>query len=448
MGQPAVARRPSRSRLPWVNSVALVVGLFLGLLQPLAGLAAFVVIPSPLGVLFLLCLAVAVLAGFIALLLPATRATSGPAVAVIALMALGMLGGNVAAATLHVGFAAPLLVPAPTGAGWSATGSLRAARYRHTATLLPDGRVLVAGGLGPNMTGLSSAELYDLTTGTWTETGSLIGREYGYDVPTTTLLPDGRVLATGIRGQDAELYDPATATWSTTGSMTTGRASYTSTVLPDGRVLVAGGRTTTTLSSTETYDPATGSWTAAAPMGEARFEHTATLLPDGRVLVAGGRGPYGVGLSSAEIYDPATNNWRTTGALKALHSVHTAVLLDDGSVLVAGGDRVNGGAESIGTVERYDPVAAVWHVAGTAANWLDPTAIRLGDGRVLVMFGRGGLDLYDPRTESSHPLANAGHGIEFTATLLPDGRVLIAGGESISGSRALVLATAHLFEPQ
>ena len=178
-------------------------------------------------------------------------------------------------------------------------------------------------------------------------------------------------------------------------------------------------------------------------MGEARFEHTATLLPDGRVLVAGGRGPYGVGLSSAEIYDPATNRWRTTGALQAMHSVHTALLLEDGSVLVAGGDHVGCCADSIGTVERYDPASGTWHVAGTAANWLDPTAIRLGDGRVLVMDGRGGLDLYDPRTESSRHLANAGHGFEFTATLLPDGRVLIAGGES-----ELVLATAHLFEPE
>ncbi len=443
MGQPAVARRRSRPGLQWATAGALVAGLFLGLLQPLAGLAAFIVIPSPLGLLFLLCLAMAVLAGLVALVMPGSRGTIVPVVAGSAFLALGMLGGNVVAATLQVGFAAPLPVPAPTGAGWSATGNLSAARYRHTATVLPNGRVLVAGGLGPYMTGLSSAELYDPTTRTWTETGSLIGMEYAYDVPTATLLSDGRVLVTGIRGQDAELYDPATGTWGTTGSMTTGRASYTSTLLPDGRVLVAGGRTTTTLSSTEIYDPATGSWTAAAPMGEARFEHTATLLPDGRVLVAGGRG-----LSSAEIYDPATNNWRTTGALMALHSVHTAVLLDDGSVLVAGGDRVMGGAESIGTVERYDPATGTWHVAGTAANWLDPTAIRLGDGRVLVADGRGGLDLYDPRTESSHPLAKAGHGIEFTATLLPDGRVLIAGGESISGSRALVLATAHLFEPQ
>jgi hypothetical protein len=446
MGQPAVARRPSRSGLPWASAVGLVVGLTLGLLQPLAGVVAFIAFPSPLGSLFLLCLAVALLAALIALLIPASRATSGPVVAVSALMALGMLGGNVVAATLHVGFAAPLPVPAPTGAGWSATGNLSVARYRHTATPLPDGRVLVAGGYGPYMTGLSSAELYDPTTGTWTETGSLVWMVYVYDEPTATLLGDGRVLVTGISGQDAELYNPATGAWSATGSLTV-RHSYTSTLLSDGRVLVAGGRTTTTLSSTEIYDPATGAWTAGAPMGEARFEHTATLLPDGRVLVAGGRGPYGV-LSSAEIYDPVTNRWRATGALQAIHSVHTALLLEDGSVLVAGGDSVEGGAESIGTVERYDPVAAAWHVAGTAASWLDPTAIRLGDGRVLVMDGRGGLDLYDPRTESSHHLANAGHGFDFTATLLPDGRVLIAGGQSVSGDRELVLATAHLFEPE
>jgi hypothetical protein len=447
MGHPAVARRPSRSGLPWASAVALVVGLFLGLLQPLAGVVAFFAFPSPLGVLFLLCLAVALVAGLIALLVPASGATSGPVVAMSALMALGMLGGNVVAATLHVGFGAPLPVPAPTGPGWSATGNLRVARYDHTATLLSDGRVLVAGGHGPYMTGLSSAELYDPKTGTWTETGSIVGMVDMYDELRATLLGDGRVLVTGIRAQDAELYDPATGTWRATGSLTTLRSSYTATLLPDGRVLVAGGRTTTMLSSTEIYDPATGAWTAAAPMGEARFEHTATLLPDGRVLVAGGTGPTGW-LFSAELYDPAANRWRATGTLKALHSVHTAVLLDDGSVLVAGGDRVMGGSESIGTVERYNPASGTWHVAGTAANWLDPTAIRLSDGQVLVMDGRGGLDLYDPRTESSHHLANAGHGLDFTATLLPDGRALMAGGHSLSGARELVLATAHLFEPE
>jgi hypothetical protein len=169
-------------------------------------------------VLFLLCLAVALVAGLIALVMPGSRRTIAPVVAGSAFLALGILGGNVVAATLQVGFAAPLPVPAPTGPGWSATGNLRVARYDHTATLLSDGRVLVAGGHGPYMTGLSSAELYDPKTGTWTETGSIVGMVYMYDELRATLLGDGRVLVTGIRAQDAELYDPATGAWRATGS--------------------------------------------------------------------------------------------------------------------------------------------------------------------------------------------------------------------------------------
>ncbi len=125
---------------------------------------------------------------------------------------------------------------------WSDTGSLGTARHKHTATLLPDGKVLVVGGVGSSGY-LASAELYDPATGVWSATGSLTTARYNH---TATLLPDGKVLVVGGYGSSgyltsAELYDPATGTWSTTGSLATARDKHTATLLPDGKVLVVGG---------------------------------------------------------------------------------------------------------------------------------------------------------------------------------------------------------------
>jgi len=196
----------------------------------------------------------------------------------------------------------------PVAQTWTLTGAMSTNRSGHTATLLPNGKVLAAGGTRDGFVMFSSAELYDPATGQWTLTGSMATNRAGHSA---TLLPSGKVLvAGGVPGNttpahaSAELYDPDTGTWTPTGSMTAGHQNHTATLLP-GRVLVAGGYSLGYLSSTEWYDFATGEWTAAGALSTSRSDHTATLLPNGKVLVAGGWGggiPSGP-TNSAELYD-------------------------------------------------------------------------------------------------------------------------------------------------
>jgi len=139
----------------------------------------------------------------------------------------------------------------------------------------------------------------------------------------------------------AELYDPATGTWTATGALAKARYGPVSTLLPSGKVLLAGGfnGTDRELAETEIYDPVTGSWSLAAPMSVRRARHTATLLPNGDVLVVGGAqvGSLGSVTATAEIYHPATNSWRSVPSMSTARLGHTAALLPNGDVLVAGG---------------------------------------------------------------------------------------------------------------
>jgi hypothetical protein len=263
----------------------------------------------------------------------------------------------------------------PSTGRWTATGSMTEAHAFHTATLLPDGRVLAVGGYGLDggtcCIASSTAELYDPFNGTWTITTSMASARQGHSA---TLLPDGRVLVAG--GLDsgggaplasAELYDPVSRRWTDTGSMTAARGAFTATLLGDGKVLVTGGAAggDDSLASAELYDPSTGRWTATGSMAEARSNvhcgwlscgHMATLLPDGRVLVAGGgNDPDGAdALASAELYDPGSGSWTATASMVVARVGSTATLLLDGTVLVAGGD-FSGGPEDLASAELYDP---------------------------------------------------------------------------------------------
>lgn len=334
-----------------------------------------------------------------------------------------------------------------------ATGSLASVRTFHTSTLLPDGRVLVAGGQIPGAAPvfLGTAEVYDPALRTFSATGSMLDSRY---LHTGTLLGNGKVLIAGGYNSTsmsligAELYDPATGGFTSTGVMSVARYAHTATALADGRVLIAGGfsinGTTALLDVAEIYDPATGTFTAVGRMTAARFRHTATLLADGRVLIAGG---FGAGfLSSAELFDPTTGTFTPTGSMSVPRYIATATRLRNGKVLVVGG-QTSGATHS--SAEIYDPALnAFTAVQDMGEARYDHTATLLADGQVLVAGGRnpasGNLtsaELYDPISERFSPAASMstqryGH----TATPLQNGQVLVAG--SASSVSAEVYGTA------
>jgi N-acetylneuraminic acid mutarotase len=344
--------------------------------------------------------------------------------------------------------AAGLLLAHPSlGQNWTATGSLGAARDSHTATLLPNGKVLIAGGAtgGGAVTALATAELYDPASGTWTATGSLATARIAH---TATLLPNGKVLVAGGNNQNnfyftsAELYDPASGTWSAAGSLNAGRGSHTATLLSNGKVLVAAGYNNTgPIAGAELFDPASGpngTWTATGSLNTARYIHTATLLTNGKVLVVGGIDSTVNPTASAELFDPASGangTWTATPDFPTTVDGHTATLLPNGKVLVAFGSDKNGFA--LNSSQLFDPAG------GTNGSWaatgsLSPArfaarATLLTNGRVLVEGGSSdsGADaaLYDPTQGTWVVTGSLKTGrFQHTATVLSDGRVLVAGG--------------------
>jgi hypothetical protein len=296
---------------------------------------------------------------------------------------------------------------------------------------------------------------------------------------TATLLPDGTVLIAGgsknigFRSElaSAEIYDPASGSFRETGSMTTPREGHSATLLRDGRVLIAGGSANgvTTLSSAETYDYRTGRFTTIAPMSVPRETHSATLLKNGTVLiVGGGRGgmPGGyIAYTTAEVFDPARNVFTPLVAHMTTDRVApAAALLDDGRVLVAGGKSGKihspfGGASlfyftPLETAEVFDPGTNSFLPVGSMsmAHYLG-VAAKLNNGMVLITGGwtaNGGLiggvrpaDLFDPMRNSF-----SGGGdlhvarLNQTATLLPNGDVMVAGGIDRDGN---VTATVEFY---
>lgn len=322
------------------------------------------------------------------------------------------------------------MVQSVTAVDFTNSGALHAARYLHSATLLTNGQVMVAGGFNTSFGIVSGTESYNPGTGLWSTNGNLITPRQNH---TATLLPDGRVLIAGGESEsaltNAELFNPVSGIWAATGSLTNARSYHTATLLPDGQVLVAGGFNPDfgAIASCELYNPATAAWTDTGDLNNPRLQHTATLLTNGLVLVVGGDGA-----GTCELYEPVSGTWTVTGSNLTPRQNHTATLLPNGLVLVAGGSGDN-------TSELYDPGTGTWTATGLMnASRMNPTATLLLSGQVLVAGGYDAEDgsivlssaeTYDPAsgTWATNMDMNSVRA-QQTATLLPAGKVLMTGG--------------------
>jgi hypothetical protein len=310
-------------------------------------------------------------------------------------------------------------------------------RSGHTATLLPDGKVLLAGGMRRNQDFYKSAELYDPSTGKFLPTGEMKERRVGQ---VAALLKSGKVLIAGGyigRGctDSAELYDPATGKFTMLAArMTSRRGDARATVLANGDVLITGGSDHDSpggIPLAEVFHAATMSFQAVGPMRFARVAHSATLLNDGRVLVAGGRGD--VVNATAELYDPKTGRFTDTGRLMTARYKHTAGLLPDGRVLIAGGSDEHDWSGNLNSAEIYDPKTGKFTSATPMRDSrfkLPEEAVQLASGALLVAGGGKDVELFDPATGrfllAQGQMNDSRH--FMTETRLNDGSVLLAGG--------------------
>lgn len=334
---------------------------------------------------------------------------------------------------------------------FTATGSMTTTRKMLSTTLLPNGKALVAGGEGADVT----AELYDPASGTFSLTGEMTLDRHQHRA---TLLSDGKVLLTGGRDSHytpvnkAELYNPATGSFSATDDMSSARYNHTATLLTNGKVLITGGNDViddhiVILASAELYDPSAGTFSlATASMASPRENHTATLLRNGKVLIAGGNDASGA-LDTAELYDPGTGQFSSTGKMNVAREDYTAILLVNGKVLLAGGTGRK-------TAELYDPATEQFIATGDMLTVRDSqTSTLLPNGKVLLTGGSDGAthldtaELYDPDTGT---FSSAGtmmsDRINHSTILLYNGKALIAGGEYYDGVYH-DLDTAELYTP-
>ena len=288
------------------------------------------------------------------------------------------------------------------------------------------------------------------SSGTWTLTGSLNTARAGH---TATLLPNGQVLVAGGENTEgllasAELYNPATAQWTVTGSMTTPRINHRATLLPNGQVLVSGGDNTTgVLASAELYNPSTGRWITTGSMIIPRTLHGATLLLNGQVLVAAGNNTVGTTGNTAEIYNPSTGVWRATGGMQSFHPFMLTLLLDGRALAVD--DSGSTGAPG----ELYNPSTGQWTwTAGMYYAHSGDAAVLLSNGDVLAYgnhFACYAGQFFNPSTSTwSRTIGQCQTGISVgPLTLLGTARVLLAGGSIIYSGKSTSVAHADLYDP-
>jgi N-acetylneuraminic acid mutarotase len=300
---------------------------------------------------------------------------------------------------------------------WSPAGSLPTPSWGHTATLLQNGKILVVGGSsadGDHMGSTSRAELYDPQTNSWSAAASM---HTPRSFHTATLLPDGRVLVVGgfeassdVTGNmlaSAELYDPAMDAWSLAPRLTVARAKHDAILLANHNVLVLGGtegvgynaEVSRSLRTAELFDPMTETWSTVGSMQYGRILPTAILLPDDRVLVVGDEAIHEL---TAEVFDPANERWSLVAALDVPRADAVAFELNDATIVVAGGVGQT-------SVQAFDRRTGTWiHAGDMPHSRASATATVLANGQVLVAGGWGRLsmpwasaELYDPNGTSA-----------------------------------------------
>jgi hypothetical protein len=341
-------------------------------------------------------------------------------------------------------FGANATALAQSAGTFTPTGNMTTPRSGHTATLLPDGKVLIFGGnVSDSDDTPATAELYDPATRTFTVTTMI-----GGGIP----LPDGRMLFFTSR-HSAETYDPLTGSFAHAGEMVADLYSAGAiTLLRDGRVFVAGYPTA------QIYDPITGTFAPTQPYGAAApsILPNATLLTDGRVLLTGAvnicyeaqcREP---GMPWTELYDPVTGMFSAAGRMNWWNNIYTATLLLNGKVLFVGGDNYNGIPSS---AEVFDPSDGTFTAIESPPVSLQyNTVTLLPDAMVLITGGLGPDGIGQVTSELYVPdngrFSAAGNMItarwRHTATLLRDGTVLIAGGSDSGGGAT---ANAEIYRP-
>lgn len=329
-------------------------------------------------------------------------------------------------------------------------GDVGESRSNHTATLLKDGKILVVGGFTVSsgaFRDLKSAVLYDPESGQASGVGDLTTARTDH---TATLLEDGHVLVAGGRTNDsgtvkslasAELYDPLTRAFNSIGNMHQARDWHASVRLVDGTVLVCGGlKNKEGSDSAEIYDPASRSFKKTSSMLLPRLGHSATLLTDSKVLVASET--YG------ELYDAGSGHFSKTGRLKTPRLFHTATLLNDGSVVLVGGVVQN---DPVSSAELYMPNTGAFVAVGNLGTpRKSHTATLLSDGRVLIFGGTGpkgtplsSAELYDPAHHTFSPVpASPTPRTSHAAVGTRNATVFLIGGRS--GAK-LVLSSVDAF---
>jgi len=332
--------------------------------------------------------------------------------------------------------------PLPPVGKLSPGHDMNVARGSHTATLLPDFKVLIAGGTDDKRAVLASTEVYDPTTEQFTPAGRMTVPRQGH---IAAVLSDGKVLIAGGANRSGALassedYEYDTRRFTPRGSMHTARVRASVTVLRDGSPLVVGGTNgVQPLDSSETYSVLTGKWTLVGKMSTPRVGHSATLLPDGRVLVVGGLGPKHRVLAAAEIFDPKTKQFTHAGELHQARFQHAAVLLANGKVLIVGGTSLEAKTSpALTSAELYDPASLTFTVTGSLNEGRSrlPDGASLLDGRALIAGGAMSAEVFDPRTAAFRQVDGTLDAVRFNCAAIQvmDGSVRIFGGNDDKGA--------------